>query len=310
MTLWEEAEIFELGGISFYAWGLFCALGMAAMLLLLALLMRRRGMQKGAAALTGLLGMALGAVVSRVVYCALEQGLGAPFSLRMLLLFPGGGYSMLGALAGLALGARLSARLLKTPAGNVLDAALAAAPAFILFERLGERYVPDFGISRPLVGAFARALPIAIVGDYDAYLATYWLEAAVALVLLIILAADYCKSRRAGDTAILFCLLFGAAQVIMESLRYDRHLSISFVGLQQVMAMALAYWGVWLAYRHARSRRLGLAALVSLPLVVGLGVALEFAIDRTNINRYLLYALFIGLLSAPVYLGLRMRKES
>ena len=31
MTLWEEAEIFELGGISFYAWGLFCALGMAAM---------------------------------------------------------------------------------------------------------------------------------------------------------------------------------------------------------------------------------------------------------------------------------------
>ena len=96
----------------------------------------------------------------------------------------------------------------------------------------------------------------------------------------------------------------------MESLRYDRHLSISFVGLQQVMAMALAYWGVWLAYRHARSRRLGLAALVSLPLVVGLGVALEFAIDRTNINRYLLYALFIGLLSAPVYLGLRMRKES
>ena len=30
MTLWEEAEIFELGGISFYAWGLFCALGMAA----------------------------------------------------------------------------------------------------------------------------------------------------------------------------------------------------------------------------------------------------------------------------------------
>ena len=130
------------------------------------------------------------------------------------------------------------------------------------------------------------------------------------MVLLIILAADYCKSRRAGDTAILFCLLFGAAQVIMESLRYDRHLSISFVGLQQVMAMALAYWGVWLAYRHARSRRLGLAALVSLPLVVGLGVALEFAIDRTNINRYLLYALFIGLLSAPVYLGLRMRKES
>ena len=97
----------------------------------------------------------------------------------------------------------------------------------------------------------------------------------------------------------------------MESLRYDRHMSISFVGLQQIMAMALLGAGViWGICREGRSyRALAISAGAALTLAVGLGIVLEFMIDRTNISRYLLYLAMALVLAAPTALGIALRNK-
>jgi hypothetical protein len=105
-----------------------------------------------------------------------------------------------------------------------------------------------------------------------------------------------------------FLLLFGAASIITESLRYDFFLSVSFVGLQQVAAALMLALGVILAIRRSKRPKsvLAVAAVVSLPLMVGIVLGLEFALDRTTWNKMLLYAIMILTVAAPAVMGLKL----
>ena len=108
-------------------------------------------------------------------------------------------------------------------------------------------------------------------------------------------------------------LLFGGAQILLESLRYDQHMTIkAYVKLQQVIAMMLLGMGVIiLAIRGWRQhRKLAVAALAFIPLCVGAGVGIEFMIDRTAVSHYLLYAAFLLVVGVQVGLGLKLRKET
>ena len=311
-AMWEDAVTTYFLGAQVYAFGLYAALGMAIAMIALAMLLRRAKWPKGAAPLTGVLAMGCGFLVSRLFFCFMDQGLGGPVPLKGVLLVTGGGYSMMGALLGACFGAILASKIMKQKPAALLDL---LSPAFMLFvacERLGEGYIDDFGISRPLVGELLKGSFLAIEGDYDWVLATYLIESFAALVLALILLRDVSKKdRRAGNTFLLFLLLFGASQVILESLRFDQHMHLSFVGLQQIIAMLLLAAGVIvLALRRMKDKRgLALAALILLPVAAGVGVGLEFAIDRTTMNRFLLYAVFILLMAAPAALGVRLRKE-
>ena len=311
-AMWEDAATTDFLGVKVYTFGLYAALGLALALIALWILLRRAKWPKGAAALTGALAMICGFIVSRLFFCFMDQGLGGPVPLRGVLLVTGGGYSMMGALIGACIGAIAAAKIMKRPPAALLDM---LAPAFLLFvacERLGEGCIEDFGISRPLVSDLLKGSFIAIEGDYDWVLATYLIEAFVALVLALVLLWDVNKKgRRAGNTFLLFLLLFGASQVILESLRFDQHMHLSFVGLQQVIAMLLLAAGVTvLALRRMKDKPgMAIAALILLPVAAGVGVGLEFAIDRTTVNRFLLYAVFILVIAAPAALGVMLRKE-
>lgn len=310
--MWEDAATIEIFGIKVYTFGLYVALGMALGLILLWALLRRAKWQKGTAALTGALSMACGFLVSRLFFCFMDQGLGGPVPLKGVLLVTGGGYSMMGALLGACMGGILAAKLTGQNPARLLDFLAPALLLFVACERLGERHIEDFGISRPLVGDLLKGSFLAVEGDYDWALATFLLEAITALILALVLLWDVSQKRRAGDSFLLFLLLFGASQVIMESLRFDQHMHLSFVGLQQVMSILLLAAGVVvLALRRMKEKRaLAITALAILPVVAGIGVGLEFAIDRTTVNRYLLYALFIFIVAVPVWLGIRLRKEA
>ena len=310
--MWEDAVTTDFLGMQVYTFGLYAALGMALAMIALGMLLRRARWPKGAAALTGTLAIGCGFVVSRLFFCFMDQGLGGPVPLRGVLLVTGGGYSMMGALLGACIGAIAAAKIMKQSSAALLDL---LAPAFMLFvvcERLGEGYIDDFGISRPLVSDLLKGSFLAIEGDYDWVLATYLIEAFVAFVLALVLLRDVSKKdRRAGNTFLLFLLLFGASQVILESLRFDQHMHLSFVGLQQVIAILLLAAGVIvLALRRMKDKRgMAIAALILLPVSAGIGVGLEFAIDRTTVNRFLLYAVFILVMAAPAALGVQLRKE-
>lgn len=309
--MWEEAEKIELLGMPVYAFGLFAALGALAALIAAVCLTKRKHARAGGGLMVFLAMAVSGFILSRVFYCVLDQRLGGMVPLRYWVRVTAGGFSMFGLLLGLLLGGKATEKASGLPKNAAADIAALCFLAFAVFERIGESFVPDFGISRPLIGEFLKGTFLSVQDDYDAYLSTNLLEAFTAAILFFVLLRDLWKTQKNGKTFLLFLLLFGASQTILESLRFDQHLRVSFVGFQQVMAMALMGCTVlYLARKQRKEKpRLSLFAALSVLLAVGLGVALEFAIDRTNINRYLLYLLFIIVLAVPTALGIRLRRE-
>ena len=131
------------------------------------------------------------------------------------------------------------------------------------------------------------------------------------LILAIVLFLDISPKRRAGDTFLKFMLLFGGAQVLLESLRYDQHMTVkAYVKLQQVMAIMLLGAGViTLTLRVWRKKKaLAITSLAAIPVCVAVGVGIEFMIDRTAVSHYLLYAVFLAVVGTLVVLGLKLRK--
>ena len=315
MALWDEAEKIYFLGVEVYAFGLYCALGAAAALIVLLLQCKRAGLPKGAAALAGALGLVCAFLCSRLLFCLMDQSMGLeglmPFSAMAMV--TGGGYSMIGVLAGGILGGMLAGKILGLKPLAMGEMMIPALLLFAACERLGEGYMPDFGVSRPLLGELLKGTFLAVEGEYDWYLATYLLESFAALILALVMLRDVAsqhKRGKIGQALLLFGILYGGVQTVMESLRYDRHLSISFVGLQHVLAIAMLGLSViYLAIlRRKDMKKMAVAALISVPMVVILGLLLEFAIDRTTVSRYLLYLVYILLVSVPMYLGVRLRK--
>ena len=312
-VLREDAAKVSILGIETYSFGLYVALGLAAALIALALLMRRAKAKAGTAALTGMLSMLCGFVLSRLFFGFMDESLGQTLPLWAMLRVETGGYSMMGAVIGACIGAVLAAKLTRQRPGRVLDILVPCLMLFIFFERLGERYIEEFGVSRYLSDQLFRNTFLTSEGDFGLRLNTYYVEAAVALVLAAVLYFDLKPERRPGDTFLKFLLLFGGTQILMESLRYDQHMTVkAYVKLQQVIAMLLMGAGViTLACRGWKKHRgLSLAAFISLPVAVGIGVGIEFMIDRTAVSHYLLYAAFVADVSVPVALGLILRKET
>lgn len=310
--MWDEVSKISLFGQDVYVWGLCCAIGALLFVLSLHLMEKPSRLKKGTSSLLGLMSLIAGFLFSRVLFCLLDRSLGFGIPLNAWYRIDGGGASMFGALGGVILACWLVSSVTDQSFSCVADL---AAPAFLLFvmaERIGEHWIPDFGVSRQLEGEWISGSFLAVQGEYGAaYLATYFLEAACALILFIILTAALRKEHRDGRVGFLFLLLFGASQTLMESLRYDYHISISFVGLQQILAYILIIIAVIIAaVRYGKKLRgLSAAALVSLPVTVGLLILLEFALDRTAISKYLLYPLFILMLAVPVTLALLLTKS-
>ena len=307
MDLLEEAVIIEVFGVRVYAFGFCVMLGAICSMITLGLLAKNASLKPGTAPLTALLAMVCGIVCSRLTFCLLNQELGKMTPVPFWPQLAGGGWSMFGLIGGIFLGGWISARIMKEKTARILDILSVALLPTVIAERIAENRIEDFDISRALDSEWLARSFLA-VGEDEPCLATYYVAAAAALVLFVILLIRILKSRTDGDTVIAFLLLFGAGAVVLESLRYDRFLSISFVGLQQIAAAVMLAIGVVIAFKRGRARkpRLAIAALVSLPLMVGIVLGLEFALDRTTWNKFLLYAVMILTVAAPAVMGLRL----
>lgn len=307
MNLLEEAVIIEVFGVKVYAFGFYVMLGAICSMITLGVLSKASGVKTGTAPLTALLSMVCGIVCSRLTFCLLNQELGKLTPISFWPQLAGGGWSMFGLIGGIFLGGWISARIMKEKTAQILDVLSVSLLPTVIAERIAENRIEDFDISRALDNQWLAKSFLA-VGEDEPCLATYYVAAAAALVLFVILLFRFCKSETDGNTVIAFLLLFGAGAVVLESLRYDRFLSISFVGLQQILAAVMLAIGVIIAFRRGRARkpRLAIAALISLPLMVGIVLGLEFALDRTTWNKILLYAIMILTVGAPAVMGLKL----
>ena len=315
ITLREDAAITSVLGVQAYTFGLWIAAGMLLAASVLILFHRRS--KPGTAALQSVLSICLGLVISRLLYGLTDDTIGQRSPLWVLVRLNLGGYSLFGVLIGMAAAALLTARITKQPFRICIDP---AAPAFLVFtlcERIGEGTLTDvlegFGWSRELIYQELPGSFLSITDGNDAwYLATWRMEAVIAAVLFCLLMYWMLKPAGCKSPFLRFMMLFGATQIIMESLRHDLHMTlISFVRMEQILSMVLLGVAVGiLAVRLWKTHRaLALAALISIPVVTGAAIGIEFMIDRTDISRYLLYIAFVLLVTVPVVLGFCLLKE-
>ena len=313
--LQDWASVTEISQIRIYTWGLYCACGAALCLLLFAFL-RRGGKKDGSTALCGVMMLLFGMILSRILY-ALDGKIREMASFKAFFMIRAGGWSMFGALFGAVLGCLLCAKMRRfTPGetGSLYDDAVPALLLFVAAERLGERVIGEFGISRALRDESVFWQALITRGEYNSYLSTYYLEAAGALVLLAVCLADRRRNKKAGNTALFGMMLFGASQVLFESLRFDQHMRVSFIGFQQLFAAGCMGAGVLvfaLRVMHTAGKgsrkRIAVSAVASLPIVIAALVGLEFMIDRSGVSLWLLYAVYIVLLCVPCAMGIRLR---
>lgn len=99
----------------------------------------------------------------------------------------------------------------------------------------------------------------AVSGAMEYRLATFILQAMAALVLFLILLSFYLpkKQRKDGDTALIFLLLYGASQIVLDSTRYDKLFfrSNGFVSVVQVLgALGLLLVIVVFSLRMVKAR--------------------------------------------------------
>ena len=311
--MYTQAATFVILGQSVYIYGLF--LSVACLLAGSLLLLKTRkttSRQKNAAALTCLLSPMLGLFFARLVYVAAEVNFAPFLSFQNAVNLRLGGLSMYGALIGAVLGSLISARLGGLKKAEWLDMITPSLFLFIAVARLGEQYT-TLGISRPLVTGVLDHTFLAVRDEFDAYLRTYLLENAAAIILCAACFVYNKKQRRAGDVFLFGALLFGASQTLFESLRFDAHIRFSFIGLHQVLSAAL-FSGVmiFLAVRLIKQKSHQRLAVLSMSLILpilGAIIGIEFMIDRSQVNKWLSYAIYAAVLLIPCCLGLSMLKR-
>ena len=307
-----------LFGIPVYAYSIFLCLSIAAGIALMALCQKKRGMPRDTALRYSLWAIPMCVLGARLFYCLVrwdfvfyEQGWAFIFSLWK------GGFALYGALLGGLLAAVAFSRAAAVKAGDVLDCAAPGAALVIAGARFSEALTTQ-GIGRLVEAEGLQHFPFAVQSMYgDFVMPVFFYEGITALVICAI---TYSRIRsiyeRPGDAALLFLLLFGASQVILESLREDDFLRWGFVKVSQMMSMGLVLavavlFGVR-AMAGKTSKLHAAAGFIMLALGVGLCVLIEFALDKSPIPNVYLYtamAIIMSLMTGIVLAFKRAGRE-
>ncbi len=160
-----------------------------------------------------------------------------------------GGYALMGAFAGCLLTACLM-RLLRISSNlpQMLDCMVLAGGVGIAAGRLASLFnASDRGqiVSEALGLPFAHPVTNAVSGAVENRLATFMLQSIstgviVALLLLYMLVCALRRKKlRDGDVTLLFLLMYGACQILLDSTRYDSLFmrSNGFVSIVQILGL-------------------------------------------------------------------------
>ena len=233
-----------------------------------------------------------------------------------------GGYALMGVFLGCVLAAVITRILcLHRNLPEMLDAMSLAACAGMAVGRLSALFNAS---DRGQVLESFRSLPIAspvnnaVSGAVEYRLATFALQSMVALALFIGLAVFYNKGQkrgklRDGDTCLLFLLLYGASQVVLDSTRYDSLFfrSNGIVSVVQVLgAVALVLAVILFSRRMVKAR--GFRAwqiLLWLLIAAAIGGAgyMEYYVQRRGNEALFAYSVMSGCLLFVILLTLLIR---
>ena len=233
-----------------------------------------------------------------------------------------GGYALMGVFLGCLLAAVITRIVcLHRNLPETLDAMSLAACAGMAVGRLSALFNAS---DRGQVLVNFRSLPIAypvnnaVSGAVEYRLATFALQAIVALILFIGLTLFYNQGRkrgklRDGDTCLIFLLLYGASQVVLDSTRYDSLFfrSNGFVSVVQVLGAAALVLAILLFSRRMVKARGFRAWQIFLWLFIGIAMGcagyMEYYVQRRGNEALFAYSVMSGCLAVVIALTLLIR---
>ncbi len=301
-------------GMNIYSYSIFLCLSIVAGLTVMLFCQKKRRLHKDTALRYGLWAIPLGIVFARLFYCFArwdyvfnERGWTFLFSLWE------GGFALYGALLGCLLAALILAKLSRVKAGDLLDCIAPGAALTIAVARFAEAFTSQ-GVGGLVETEALQQFPFAVQNMYGDWVLPVFFYEGVAAILIGIIAYVILsrKGIRPGDTALMFLLLFGAAQVVLESLRQDDYLRWGFVKVSQMASMGLVLIVSVLFGRRAVSQKKKLpmvaAGFVLLALGVGACVLIEFALDKSTIPNTYLYSAMTAIMALMTGIALAFRK--
>ena len=236
--------------------------------------------------------------------------------------YTSGGYALMGVFLGCFLAACLL-RLIRLSRSlpEMLDAMAISGCAGIAVGRLASLFNSS---DRGQVLANFKGLPFAypvtnaVSGAVEYRLATFMLQSLVALLLFVGLTVFYLRGQKRGnlkdgDTSLIFLMIYGASQVVLDSTRYDSLFfrSNGFVSVVQVLGaigLALAIF----AFSRRMVKNWGLRFwqfLLWIPVVAGIGCGgfMEYYVQRRGNEAAFAYSVMSGCLIGVILLTLLIR---
>ena len=237
--------------------------------------------------------------------------------------YTAGGYALMGVFLGCFLAAGLTRIVcLHRSLPEMLDAMSIAGCAGIAVGRLSSLFNAS---DRGQVLVNFRSLPLAypvsnaVSGAVEYRLATFALQSMVALALFLGLTVFYCKGQKRGklkdgDTCLVFLLLYGASQVVLDSTRYDSLFfrSNGFVSVVQVLgALALVLAVILFSRRMVKARGFR-AWQILLWLLIAIAIAgagyMEYYVQRWGSKALFAYSVMSACLLFVICLTLFSRR--
>ena len=236
--------------------------------------------------------------------------------------YTSGGYALMGVFLGCFLSACLL-RLIRLDRSlpEMLDCMAISGCAGIAVGRLSSLFNSS---DRGQMLANFRSLPFAypvtnaVSGAVEYRLATFMLQSLVALALFVGLAVFYIRGNkrgnlRDGDTSLIFLLIYGASQVVLDSTRYDSLFfrSNGFVSVVQVLG-ALALGLTIVVFSRRMVKNLGFK-FWQIPLwlfmAAGIGCAgfMEYYVQRRGNEAAFAYSVMSSCLMVVIALTLLIR---
>lgn len=233
--------------------------------------------------------------------------------------FTSGGYALIGVFAGCFLAALLLRMLyIVRDLPELLDCAALGGAAGIAVGRLACFFnASDRGQILESVQSLPWAYPVtnAVSGAVEYRLATFLLQAMVTggiflILLLVFLVGHGTKKLKHGNVCLLFLLLYGVSQAVLDSTRYDSLFlrSNGFVSIVQILsAAAILLVAVVFSVRMVKARRFrGWQLPIWLGMLAGLGCAgfMEYYVQRHGDQAAFAYSVMSAALLVVVLLVL------
>lgn len=295
---------FEIGGFTLSIYALLMAIGFAAFLGLSACLGKKRGLRPARVCLYGVLAAVIGLLLGRAIYCAVRwdwiflDELGEFAGIWPFFDVHNGSVNVIGVMCGVLLAAPIVAAVTKEKAAAYLDTAAIPALAMFMFARAIEP-LSGQGYGNLVMDERLCFFPLALLNDMGDYsLSVSFIEAVLAMLVLIAVCLLQHKVRKPGTLAQYALVLLCLSQILPEALRRDDVLYVLIFA--RVTHLGLAFTiGLALIRLLVQGGKQGLATksivldVIGLAAGIGLCIATIFALDKTNLPKLLVYAVMV-----------------